>query len=212
MDAHEYNDLLEDDGDLEPIEGYCMRCRDTVEIEEPMAVWTRKGMPATRGDCPVCGGTVFRMGNTAAHRAKERPSAIEIDENQRKRKQPVLSKDTVYVNYSSADADLAQRVADDLINAGVAAWLHEVDDVQWAGGVHPALSGCNRMVYVLSPDALGDTGVEAAWKFFREKRKPIIIAQISEAAPPDAIRRSPRFDLSANYKAAFRQMLQALSE
>jgi hypothetical protein len=211
MDADE-RDLLADDGLPEAIEGYCVRCREMVEIDDPAAVWTRKGMPATRGDCPICGGTVFRMGMTDAHRSKQRPSAVEIDEGERKRKQPVLAKDTVYVNFAAADSDLAARVADDLINAGVAAWLHEVDDVQWANGVHPALQSCNRMVYVLSEAALGDPDVEAAWKFFREKRKPIVIAQVGDIAPPDAIRRSPRFDLTAQYRTAFRAILRALTD
>lgn len=207
QDSQHYDDSPDD-----PIEGFCVRCRQTVEIEDPVAVWTRKGMPATRGDCPTCGGTVFRMGRTDAHKASARPSAVEVDESQRKRKQPVLSKDTVYVNFAPPDAEIAERVADDLSNAGMAAWLHEVDNVQWAGGMHPALKECNQMVFILSPEALTDTHVESAWKFFREKRKPIVIAQVSEAAPPDAIRRSPRYDLSANYKTAFRQLLRALSD
>ena len=55
------------DDDLDPVEGYCLRCRETIEMENPTAVWTRKGMPATRGECPTCGGIVFRMGKSAVH-------------------------------------------------------------------------------------------------------------------------------------------------
>jgi hypothetical protein len=39
-----------------------------------------------------------------------------------------------------------------------------------------------------------------------------VIAQVGSAAPPDDIRRSPRFDFTREYKQSFRQMVQALSE
>jgi len=101
-----------------------------------------------------------------------------------------------------------------LQKAGIAIWLHDNSgaDVHWAGGVHPALSECSRMVYVMSPQALYSESVEAAWKFFKGKGKRIVIAQLAPVDPPDAIRRSPRFDLAADYRSAFRQMIQALSQ
>lgn len=207
---HHDDELLDE---VDDIEAYCVRCRETVVVENPIPVWTRKGMPATRGDCPICAGTVFRMGMTDAHRQKERPAPIEIGDSN-KRKQPQLSRDTVYVNYAPSEAEFAQALASDLNNAGIAAWLHESDpsDVEWAGGVHPALKQCTRMVFVLSPAALSDKQVESGWQFFKTNRKPVVIAQINNTAlPPDAIRRSPRFDFAADYKSAFRQMLQALS-
>jgi len=204
MDTFDYDD--------DPIEGYCVRCRESVEIEKPQAVWTRKGMPATRGECSMCGGTVFRMGKTDAHRESQRPEAVEIGDGG-KRNRPRLERDTVYVVYAAADEAIARQLAEDLTNVGVASWLHEheSDEVQWAGGAHPALKECSKMVYVLSPAALADEAVTASWQFFKSERKPIVIAQLERADPPDAIRRSPRFDMTANYRSAFRQMLQALS-
>jgi hypothetical protein len=204
------DDLLFDD---EPIEAYCVRCRQMIEMENPQAVWTRKGMPATRGECPYCGGTVFRMGKSPAHDDSRRPAAIEVT-GSGKRKQPRLARDTVYVLYARSDEEVARQIADDLVKTGIAAWLHEHgegEQVAWAGGVHPALTECERMVYVLSPSALNAAEIIEAWQFFRSKRKPIVIAQIDTAQPPDDIRRSPRFDFKANYRAAFREMVQVLS-
>jgi hypothetical protein len=207
--------MFDDEIDLfddEPIEAYCVRCRETVEILDPMPVWTRKGMPATRGECPICGGTVFRMGKTPAHAGLSRPEAINVGTS--KRKQPKLPQDTVYVNFALEDELIAEQIADDLRKVGIATWLHEHEPdehVHWAGGVHPALKECKSMVYVLSPAALTAANVEAAWQFFREKRKSIVIAQVNSADPPDPIRRSARFDFAENYKSAFRQMVQALS-
>ncbi|MBC8098631.1 MAG: toll/interleukin-1 receptor domain-containing protein [Armatimonadetes bacterium] len=214
MTDHDHDALFDELPDEpEDIEAYCVRCRESVTMEAPQAVWTRKGMPATRGICPICGGTVFRMGATDAHRKSARPTPVAVGDGDR-RKAPTLTRDTVYINYAASEAEFAQSLAADLNNAGIAAWLAEPDpgEVAWAGGVHPALQECARMVLVLSPDALQDTQVAAGWQFFRGKRKPIVIAQLSTAAaPPDDIRRSPRFDFAADYKSAFRQMLQALS-
>lgn len=213
MDDDHFHDEYDDDP--EAVEGYCMRCRQSVEIQDAVPVWTRKGMPATRGECPICGGLVFRMGKTDQHREHERPMAVQVGESGR-RASAKLARDTVYVNYASSDEELAQQISADLEKSGIAVWLHETHDepnpVKWAGGVHPALKQCERMIYVLSPNALAEGKVEAAWKFFRDKRKPVIIAQVAAAEPPDAIRRSPRFDFTGDYKAAFRQMLQSLSK
>jgi hypothetical protein len=205
VEGETVDDELFDD---EPIEGYCMRCKLSVEIESPQAVWTRRGMPATRGECPECGGTVFRMGRTDAHDPTERPDAVKVGGSTRTK----LARDTAYIAFAEADEMLAQTIAADLEKIGIASWLHESDDhVRWAGGVHPALTECGSLVVVLSPAALEANAVQTTWQFFKEKRKPVVIAQATAADLPDAIRRSPRFDFSGDYKAAFRQMVQALA-
>ncbi|MGB1285388.1 MAG: TIR domain-containing protein [Aggregatilineales bacterium] len=205
MDDYEFEE--------EPIEGYCMRCRESVEIEAAKPVWTRKGQAATRGECSLCGGTVFRMGKTYLHDEANRPDAVVIDEAGEKRNRAKLSRDTVYVNFATADETQARQIADDLEKSGMAVWLHDPsDDTAWSGGVHPALKDCKRMVLVLSEAIADDITVNDAWRFFKQERKPIVLAQIAPADAPDRIRRSPRFDFSADFKVALRQMLGALSE
>ena len=49
------------------MEAYCVKCKTKREMQEPQAVFTDNASPATRGVCPVCGTTMFRMGRTAAH-------------------------------------------------------------------------------------------------------------------------------------------------
>lgn len=187
----------------DPVEAYCVRCRETVEMEDPAAVWTKRGMPATRGECPICGNTVFRMGKSALHERGDAPEA---------KHRLKLAAETVYLAFAPQDALAAEHLAADLERVGVACWLHETgpENVQWAEGIHPALSACVRMIYLLTPAALDDAQVETAWRYFREKRKPIIVAQLDGAAPPNELRTRPRFDLSSNYKTAFRQLLHAL--
>lgn len=201
------------DFDHEPIEGYCMSCRMSVEIDAPRPVWTRKGQPATRGSCPQCGGTVFRMGKTEQHSEANRPDPVEIGDGD-KRTRPKLQRDTVYLNYAAADEAIAQRLADDLQKSGIVVWLHEDSDgdTNWSSGVHPALKECKQMVYVLSQAGLDDETVTTAWQFFRDQRKPIVIAQTASVPPPDRIRRSPRFDIAADYKSSLRQMVRTIGE
>ena len=54
---------------------YCMKCKEKQRMNSPQAVFTKKSTPATKGTCPVCGTTMFRMGKTPAHaRAAARPN------------------------------------------------------------------------------------------------------------------------------------------
>jgi hypothetical protein len=199
-------DLLDDEDEI--LEGYCVRDKMMVEIENPQPVWTRRGMPATRGECPECGGTVFRMGRTAAHAALQRPDAVQVVGGGKRAK---LARDTAYIAYAESDESIAEQIAADLEKTGIASWLHDYGaQVNWAGGVHPALTECGSLVVLLSPAALQSEAVESAWQFFKDKRKPVIIALAAAAEPPDAIRRSPRFDFTSDYKTAFRQLVQAL--
>lgn len=198
--------------DDDPIEGYCMSCRDSVEIDEAQAVWTRKGQPATRGICSICGGTVFRMGSTHLHDASRRPDPVIVgDESKDKRTRPKLTRDTVYVAHAASDEAIAQQLAVDLEKSGLATWLHDVNDTtEWSGGIHPALKDCGNMVVVLSQAALDDDSVAESWRFFREKRKLIVIAQLTPVPPPDPIRRSARYDLTDDYKSALRQIVRVI--
>ena len=197
-----------DDIPLDPVEAYCVHCHETVEMDSPVAVWTRRGMPATRGECPICGGIVFRMGKSSVHEHEQ------LDKPETTHQRVKLARETVYVAYTMADATAAKQLASELERVGVTCWLHEyeAESVNWASDVHPALSACNRMIYVLTSTSLIDAQVETAWRYFRQKNKPIVVAQMDNSAPPDDLRRRPRFDFSANYKAAFRQLLQSLND
>lgn len=58
------------------VEAYCVKCKQKREIDKPEATFTASGTPATRGSCPVCGTTLFRMGRTDAHQGLT-PPAVE---------------------------------------------------------------------------------------------------------------------------------------
>ena len=52
---------------------YCVKCRAKRELPDAEAVFTESGRPGTKGTCPVCHSTVFRMGRTAAHKGLQPP-------------------------------------------------------------------------------------------------------------------------------------------
>lgn len=198
----------------EEIEAYCVNCREAIVMESPQPVWTKRGTPGTRGTCPVCGNTTFRMGNTPAHNHQGRPEVNGILDLTRQRAKGGISQTVVCINFGEADAEFAEILSDDLAKNGVPTWAKRITDPDsdvWAQGVHPALETCSHMIVLLSPSAIESEEVEWAWAFFREQRKPVLIAQITDCEVPDELRHLPRFDFIGDYRAAFRLLIQAVS-
>lgn len=204
----------------EPIEAYCVRCRKTVDVLNAEPVWTSKGTPGMRGTCPECGTTVFRLGKTTAHDTLERPNYVRVAsrvkvtlDGKKQRSLPAT-----YINYDPADAEFAEKLAEDLENSGIHTYIEisedgeaPLQDVKWAGGIHPALKDSRRMVVVLSGTVPSER-MSKAWTFFRTQKKPITVVLITLADVPDALRRSARIDFTGSYRAAFRQLVSALSD
>lgn len=68
----------------EKAQAYCVKCKTKREIANPKPVYTEKGTPATRGECSVCGTTLFRMGATEAHSHIAKPEKTRISNKKRK--------------------------------------------------------------------------------------------------------------------------------
>lgn len=202
--------------DEEPVEAYCVSCRMKVEMESPMPVWTRRGAPGTRGLCPQCGTTIFRMGRTDAHLRASKPEKTAIQGKTTPAMQrPGKPRYAAYINYSEPDEAFAARLAEDLSRIGIPAWFdpegREKDSPNWASGVHPALQECSHMVVVLSQSTLDAERVQSGWRFFREQRKPVVLAQVQPCDVPDDLRRQPRFLFEEDYRTAFRDLVRALA-
>jgi hypothetical protein len=43
-------------------QGYCVRDKKMVEIQNPQTITMKNGKPATQGLCPTCGAKVTRIG------------------------------------------------------------------------------------------------------------------------------------------------------
>ncbi|MFQ5857495.1 MAG: type I DNA topoisomerase [Anaerolineae bacterium] len=55
------------------MQAYCVKCKEKREMSNPEATYTKTGTPGTRGECPVCGTGMFRMGETPAHAGVPKP-------------------------------------------------------------------------------------------------------------------------------------------
>lgn len=195
-----------------PIEAYCVRCKMKVEMETPTPVWTRRGTPGTRGECPHCGTTIFRMGKTDAHKDLKAPEITNLAGETRTKRRGTGP--AVYINYTAAEQALAHQLASDLGKTGISAWMDVLSaqpDVAWASGIRPGLAECTHMIVIMSSQSLEDDLAKESWVAFKGLRKPILIAQVDACEMPDELRRSPRFDFGEDYKSAFRQLMHALT-
>jgi DNA topoisomerase-1 len=61
------------------MEAYCVRCKEKRVMQDSEPVFTAGGRPASRGVCPACGTTLFRMGATPAHEGMEPPPPPQPD-------------------------------------------------------------------------------------------------------------------------------------
>lgn len=215
MPDHDMDELL----DEEEIEAYCVNCKQMTVMLNPTPVWTRKGAAATRGECDICGTTVFRMGRTAAHARLKKPDFTQMfgETTRSAGSRKGSPRFAAYINYAQVDASLAAQIAGDLDRIGIATWFDphredQPDSSQWASGVHPGLAECSHMVVVLSGASARDGRVADEWRYFRQERKPVVVAQVERVEVPDELRSRPRFDFAEDYKMAFRGLSQALFE
>lgn len=65
------------------MEAYCVKCKTKREMVNPQPEFTSNATPGTRGTCPVCETTLFRMGRTPAHEGMTPPEKVK---NTRKKK------------------------------------------------------------------------------------------------------------------------------
>jgi DNA topoisomerase I len=57
----------------ESLQAYCVKCKTKRDMVNAQAVFTGSGTPATRGQCAVCGTSLYRMGATPAHDGLPKP-------------------------------------------------------------------------------------------------------------------------------------------
>jgi DNA topoisomerase-1 len=63
-----------------------MKCKSKREMRAPAAIFTAAGTPATKGNCPICGTTLFRMGRTPAHQGLAAPQPVKRPKVEKPRK------------------------------------------------------------------------------------------------------------------------------
>jgi len=68
------------------VTAYCVKCKEKREMKNLEPTYTKTGTPGTRGECPVCGTGMFRMGETPAHADVPKPKNIEKPKRSSKKK------------------------------------------------------------------------------------------------------------------------------
>jgi DNA topoisomerase I len=58
-------------------QAYCVKCKTKRDMVNAQAVFTRTGTPGTKGQCVVCGTSLFLMGATEAHANLPKPTVVE---------------------------------------------------------------------------------------------------------------------------------------
>lgn len=58
------------------LEAYCVKCKTKREIANAQPTFTSRGTPGIKGNCAVCGTTLFRMGATEAHANLPKPEIV----------------------------------------------------------------------------------------------------------------------------------------
>ncbi len=91
------------------MKAYCVKCKEKREIKNPEPTFTSTGTPATRGECPVCGTGMFRMGRTPAHEGMEPPEVT----RKPRRKQPQREGRLVIVESPAKARTVGRFLGDD---------------------------------------------------------------------------------------------------
>jgi hypothetical protein len=47
------------------VEGYCLKDKKKVEMKDPKPITMKNGKPATKGTCPLCGTTIYKIGKSS---------------------------------------------------------------------------------------------------------------------------------------------------
>ncbi|MCO6452567.1 MAG: type I DNA topoisomerase [Caldilineales bacterium] len=82
-----------------------MKCKEKREMINPSPTFTKAGAPATKGECSVCGTTLFRMGATPAHEGMEKPEPQPKTKSAPKKKKSAAKKTSRSRKTATANAD-----------------------------------------------------------------------------------------------------------
>jgi len=76
------------------LETYCFKCKQKREMNDPIAIFSSNGAPATSGLCEVCGTKMYKVGRTPAHEGLTPPPQLQrpVHKKNTNTKSPVRSR------------------------------------------------------------------------------------------------------------------------
>lgn len=120
---------------------------------------------------------------------------------------------TVFFSYSRGDLDFALRLAKDLKQAGAKVWMDKLElrpGQLWEPLVEEALSACQRMLVILSPDSVKSANVRAEFSFALEEQKEVIPVLYRDCRVPFRLRPFQSADFRSDYSRGFEELLSTV--
>lgn len=124
---------------------------------------------------------------------------------------PTASK--FFFAYAREDSEFVLRLANDLRQAGVSLWLDQLDvnpGQRWDHAVEEALSRCDGMLAVLSPDSVASQNVMDEVSYALEEGKLMVPLLLRPTSMPFRLRRVQYVDFTPGYDRGLGQLLNAL--
>ena len=120
---------------------------------------------------------------------------------------------TYFLSYSRRDQNIALRLADDLIAAGVSVWVDQYDiqpSQHWDRAVEAAVRGCSGFIIVLSTASVASSNVADEVSVAIDDGKSIIPVMVERCTLPLRMTRMQYIDATTNYDDALRRCLAAI--
>jgi len=123
-------------------------------------------------------------------------------------------KQEYFLSYSRTDEELALRVANDLIAAGVSVWVDQYDiraSQHWDSAIEAAVRHCGGMLVILSPRSAQSSNVADEVAFALDAGKCVIPFLIEKCTMPLRMTRLQLIDATTNYDRAIRKCLDEIA-
>jgi len=120
---------------------------------------------------------------------------------------------TYFFSYSRADSEAVLKLATELRAAGADLWLDQLDIVggqHWDTEVESALTRCDGVLAVLSPEAIASKNVMDEVSYALERDKLIIPVLLRTCDIPFRLRRVHHVDFTGDYQQALSHLKRAI--
>jgi hypothetical protein len=122
----------------------------------------------------------------------------------------------VFISHATHDNEEAQRIYEKLTEAGVRAWLDNVDidpDADWLKQVDAAVKLSSHGLFLLSPASVKSPAAMKEYKRLMSENKPLYVALVEPVARrdlPERLQRVVYFDLTADFDSGVAQLIQVM--
>ncbi|MFQ5630392.1 MAG: toll/interleukin-1 receptor domain-containing protein [bacterium] len=118
-----------------------------------------------------------------------------------------------FICYARQDKEFARKLANGLRQNGVGIWMDVLDipaGVRWDRAVEKALRKAERLLVILSPDAVESENVQDELAFAFDRKKPIVPVRFRACEIPFRLLRLQYIDFTGDYDTALQELLASL--